>query len=131
MKKFNVIEFSDCRGCSEVNGVWNINGKNGKDVFEKVIGMEIKKGNESWIEYVCEMSNLEDNSWVNDKSKWGDIFFVEGYIEGKEFSISMNDELREFMVIRDDSEYFNKFFNGSDEEKVELYYNILEKFWVK
>lgn len=131
MKKFNVIEFSDCRGCSDVNDVWNIEGSSGKEVFEKIIEIEIEEGYDGWIEYVSGMSGLENNNWIKDSSKWKDIFYIEGDIEGKEFNICMSDELRDFMLIREDSEYYNKFFNGSDEEKVELYYNILEKFWVK
>lgn len=131
MKKFNVIEFSDCRGCSDVNEVWNIEGSSGKEVFEKIIEIEIEEGYDGWIEYVSGMSGLENNNWIKDSSKWKDIFYIEGDIEGKEFNICMSDELRDFMLIREDSEYYNKFNEGSDEEKVNLYYDILEKFWVK
>jgi hypothetical protein len=132
MKKFNVIESSDNRGISEVNRVWNIEGKSGKEVFKLIIEKEIKESKENgggWIEYVNSMGISNSSSWVKKKSEWRDVFFVEGDIEGSEFNIDMCDELRSFMIIREDSKYYNKFkcdVSDFDEENVNLFYEILE-----
>jgi hypothetical protein len=129
MKKFNVIYFSDCRGCSEVNGMFSMEGESGKEVFDWIIKIEIDKSN-GWIEYVNGMINDEEGSWVEDESKWDEVFFVEGEREGEVFNICMCDEFRDVMVIREDSKYFGKFKEGvsdSDEENINLYYDILEE----
>jgi hypothetical protein len=128
MKKFNVIEFSDCRGCSEVNKVWDIEGKSGEEVFNLIIEGEIKKS-DGWIEYVSDMICEKDNGWVEDREYWKEVFCIGGKMEGSEYCLCMMDELREFMIIREDSKYYNKFKRDVDErddENVDLYYNIIE-----
>ena len=126
MKKFNVIMFSDCRGCSEVNKVFDMEDFKGVDVFERLIEMESES--EDWVEYVCSMIN-KDGSWVYDCKGWRSIFYVEGDIEGSEFNFNLCDELRNVMVIREDSKYFGKFkkdVDVRDKGNIELYYEILE-----
>ena len=130
MKKFNVIYFSDCRGCSEVNEVKSLVCESGRDVFRLVIGKECD--NEDWVNCVSGMINSKDDSWVEDESRWDDIFCLgcEGDVESSEFNFSMCDEFRDVMVIRDDSKYFGKFKEGvsdRDDENVNLYYDILEE----
>ena len=127
MKKFNVIEFSDCRWESEINEVWDVECESGKELFNFIIERECKDKN--WVEYVSGMLNMS-NEWVNKREEWEDIFGVEGELDNEIFEICMNDELRDVLVIREDSEYYGKFKRGvgeRDKENLDLYFEIIEK----
>ena len=79
MKKFKLVYWSDCRGM-EVNGVSVEKFKDGRDVLE------------------CLKNRRED--WVN--------MFVIGDLDKEVFEIDFGNELNSCVVVREDSELFDK-----------------------
>jgi len=113
MKKFKLVYWSDCRGM-EIDGVSVLEFKSNKEVLEYLI--EDKVENEDWIDYVNNVLNLgsSDIDWVEDKSKWEDMFLIGGKLDDSEFEIDFSNELNSCLVLREDSRYFEYDFSGVD-----------------
>ena len=132
MKKFNVIYFSDCRWVGNVEELFEVECECGKDVFERLIEMEMEEGGNEWVESISNFINEDSEYWVDDRSKWEKVFCIEKGLEDSEFSFNLCDELRSVLVIREDSKYFGKFKEDvevDDEENVELYWEIVNSIW--
>jgi len=117
MKKFKLVYWSDCRGM-EIDGVSVLEFKSNKEVLEYLI--EDKVEDEDWIDYVNNVLNLgsSDIDWVEDKSKWEDMF-VFGSLENSIFEVDFCNELNSCLVVREDSEYFDRNFDLDLLEEVE------------
>jgi len=117
MKKFKLVYWSDCRGM-EIDGVSVLEFKSNKEVLEYLI--EDKVEDEDWIDYVNNVLNLgsSDIDWIEDKSKWEDMF-VFGSLENSIFEVDFCNELNSCLVVREDSEYFDRNFDLDLLEEVE------------
>lgn len=125
--KYEAIMISDCRGITEIDSIRDFEFSSGREVMERVIEEEMK--DKLWIDYVNDMLGKEDEGWENDKEVWSKIFFTEGKLDNKEFLITMHDELRECLILREDSEHYGKFKRDADfrdEENIDLFYSIWE-----
>jgi len=122
MKKFKLVYWSDCRGM-EINSVEVVELKNGRKVLEYLIGKKVD--DESWVDYVNDLLNLgsSDIDWVEDKSKWVDMFVI-GDINKEVFEVDFCNELNSCLIVREDSEYFNREFDLDLLEEVENKYGI-------
>jgi hypothetical protein len=122
MKKFKLVFWSDCRGM-EIDSVSIIECSNGSEVVEYLIGKKVD--DESWVDYVNDLLNLgsSDIDWVEDKSKWEDMF-VMGDVNSKVFEVDFRNELNSCLVVREDSEYFDRDFDLDLLEEVENKYVI-------
>ena len=108
MKKFKLVFWSDCRGM-EVNGVSVEEFKDGRDVLECLIESKIEddRDGEGWCDYVSGMINDGKGMWLSDKKKWEDIFVI-GDLDKEVFEIDFCNELNSCVVVREDSELFDK-----------------------
>ena len=106
MKKFKLVFWSDCRGM-DIDSESVMEFKSSKEVLEYLIGEKV--GDESWVDYVNNVLNLgsSDIDWVEDKSKWEDMFVL-GSLENSIFEVDFCNELNSCVVVREDSELFNK-----------------------
>jgi hypothetical protein len=120
MKKFKLVYWSDCRGV-EINSVGVIECSSGSEVVEYLI--EDKIEDEDWIEYVKGMLSRDNNDWIEDRSEWNDMFVI-GDINKEVFEVDFCNELNSCLVVREDSEYFNREFDLDLLEEVENKYNI-------
>ena len=122
MKKFKLVFWSDCRGM-EIDSESVREFKSSKEVLEYLIGEKV--GDESWVDYVNNVLNLgsSDIDWVEDKSKWEDMF-VMGDVNSKVFEVDFRNELNSCLVVREDSEYFDRDFDLDLLEEVENKYGI-------
>jgi len=125
--KYELVYFSSCRWVSEIEkykDMWCDRG--GIDVVESIVEERMEE-EENWVSSVG--SYINDKNW-KEKDNWMDEL-VEGDINGSEFCVSMCDELSEVLVIRSDSEYYNKFNREvediRDEKNLELYFEIFDK----
>ena len=111
MKKFKLVFWSDCRGM-EIDSESVMEFKSSKEVLEYLIGEKV--GDESWVDYVNNVLNLgsSDIDWVEDKSKWEDMFLIGGKLDDSEFEIDFSNELNSCLVLREDSKYFEYDFSG-------------------
>jgi len=124
MKKFKLVYWSDCRGM-EINGISVEKFKDGRDVLESLIESKIEddRDGEGWCDYVSGMINDGKGMWLSDKKKWEDIFVV-GDLDKEVFEVDFCNELNSCLVVREDSEYFNRRFNLDLLEEVENKYVI-------
>ena len=106
MKKFKLVFWSDCRGM-EVNGVSVEEFKDGRDVLECLIESKIEDDEEGdWCNYVNGMIGDSKGMWLSDKSRWD--MFVIGDLDKEVFEIDFCNELNSCVVVREDSELFDK-----------------------
>jgi hypothetical protein len=115
MKKFKLVFWSDCRGM-EIDSVSIIECSNGSEVVEYLI--EDKVEDEDWVENVNGVLSREDNDWVEDRNEWNDMF-VMGNVDSKVFEVDFSNELNSCLVVREDSEYFDRDFDLDLLEEVE------------
>ena len=110
MKKFKLVYWSDCRGM-EVSGESIVECENGREVLEYLI--EEKLDSEGWVEYVNSMFNYKgkEKKWVNNKKEWDMFVCGERGLEDKIFEVDFCNELNSCVVVREDSELFNRKWN--------------------
>jgi hypothetical protein len=120
MKKFKLVFWSDCRGM-EIDSVNIVECSNGSEVVEYLI--EDKVEDEDWVENVNGVLSREDNDWVEDRNEWNDMF-VMGNVDSKVFEVDFSNELNSCLVVREDSEYFDRDFDLDLLEEVENKYVI-------
>ena len=122
MKKFKLVYWSDCRGV-EIDGVRVDSYESGKELLECLIEDRIEEDEEGdWCNYVNGMIGDSKGIWLSDKSKWD--MFVIGDLDKEVFEIDFCNELNSCLVIREDSEYFNREFDLDLLEEVENKYSI-------
>lgn len=122
MKKFKLVYWSDCRGV-EVNGEEIVECKNGREVLEYLIEEKLEEDEEGdWCNYVNGMIGDSKGIWLSDKSKWD--MFVIGDLDKEVFEVDFCNELNSCLVVREDSEYFNREFDLDLLEEVENKYGI-------
>jgi hypothetical protein len=107
----------------EIDSVRVIECKGNDEVVEYLI--EDKIEDEDWIEYVNSMMSYvgEECNWINKKEEWKDMFVI-GDINKEVFEVDFCNELNSCLVIREDSEYFDRDFDLDLVEEVENKYNI-------
>lgn len=117
MKKFKLVFWSDCRGM-EIDGVEVVECcSSGSEVVEYLI--EDKIEDEDWIESVNSVMG-SDGDWVKNKEDWD--MFVIGDVNNKVFEVDFSNELNSCLVVREDSEYFDREFDLDLLEEVEEKY---------
>jgi hypothetical protein len=118
MKKFKLVYWSDCRGM-EIDGESIVECcSNGSEVVKYLI--EDKIEDEDWIDYVNDMrSDVE--GFENRREDWVDMFVI-GDINKEVFEVDFCNELNSCLVVREDSEYFNRDFDLDLLEEVEKKY---------
>ena len=122
MKKFKLVYWSDCRGV-EVNGEEIVECKYGREVLEYLIEEKLEEDEEGdWCNYVNGMIGDSKGIWLSDKSKWD--MFVIGDLDKEVFEVDFCNELNSCLVVREDSEYFNREFDLDLLEEVENKYGI-------
>lgn len=122
MKKFKLVFWSDCRGV-EINGVGVDSYENGRELLECLIEDRIEEDEEGdWCNYVNGMIGDSKGIWLSDKSEWD--MFVIGDLDKEVFEIDFCNELNSCLVVREDSEYFNREFDLDLLEEVENKYGI-------
>ena len=122
MKKFKLVFWSDCRGV-EINGVGVDSYENGRELLECLIEDKIEEDEEGdWCNYVNGMIGDSKGIWLSDKSEWD--MFVIGDLDKEVFEIDFCNELNSCLVVREDSEYFNREFDLDLLEEVENKYGI-------
>jgi hypothetical protein len=119
MKKFKLVFWSDCRGM-EIDSVSIIECSNGSEVVKYLI--EDKVEDEDWIEYVNSMVSSY-KGFENRKEDWVDMFVI-GDLNKEVFEIDFCNELNSCLVVREDSEYFDRDFDLDLLEEVENKYFI-------
>ena len=119
MKKFKLVYWSDCRGM-EIDGVRVDSYENGRELLECLIEDRIEDGD--WCNYVNGMIGDSKGIWLSDKSEWD--MFVIGDLDKEVFEIDFCNELNSCLVVREDSEYFNREFDLDLLEEVENKYGI-------
>jgi hypothetical protein len=107
MKKFKLVYWSDCRGM-EIDNVVVKEFESGRSVLNYLI--EEKLESEDWIEYVNGMFNYkgEECNWVSNKSDWDMFVIGERGLEDSIFEVDFCNELNSCVVVREDSELFNR-----------------------
>jgi len=119
MKKFKLVYWSDCRGM-EINSESVEEFENGSEVVEYLIGGKVD--DEDWIEYVNDMrSDVE--GFENRVEDWDNMFVI-GDVNDKVFEVDFCNELNSCLVVREDSEYFDRDFDLDLLEEVENKYSI-------
>ena len=104
MKKFKLVYWSDCRGV-EIDGVRVDSYESGRELLECLIEDRIEDGD--WCNYVNSMICDSKGMWLSDKKKWEDIFVI-GDLDKEVFEIDFCNELNSCVVVREDSELFDK-----------------------
>ena len=89
----------------------------GSEVVEYLI--EDKIEDEDWIESVNSVMG-SDGDWVKNKEDWD--MFVIGDVNNKVFEVDFSNELNSCLVVREDSEYFDREFDLDLLEEVEEKY---------
>ena len=116
MKKFKLVYWSDCRGM-EINGESVEEFENGRELLECLI--ESKLDDENWVDYVVGMVGSYEG-FENRREDWVNMFVI-GDLDKEVFEIDFNNELNSCLVVREDSEYFDREFDldllGEVEEK--------------
>lgn len=117
MKKFKLVFWSDCRGM-EIDGIEVVECcSSGSEVVEYLI--EDKIEDKDWIESVNSVMG-SDSDWVKNKEDWD--MFVIGDVNNKVFEVDFSNELNSCLVVREDSEYFDREFDLDLLEEVEEKY---------
>jgi hypothetical protein len=125
MKKFKMIYWNDCRGM-EIESIEVKEFNEGRKVLEYLI--ENKLGDEDWVNYVNGMFNYKGDecNWVNNREEWDMFLIGERGLEDKEFSIDFSNEFESCLVLREDSIYFDREFEGEEGCKL---VNEVESIW--